>query len=119
MSTIESNYKPIAGCARIGESIHQSIFADHYEALARSVDSEIGTRPKQMPSPFTKPMEHYANATNIRPKIDGLPLTWLEVRRESRWGVYFSVIALYGDRHWVTRDQSGAMFLRVYEEPFG
>lgn len=119
MSTLQSEHLKIAGCAHIGESIHNSIFGEFYEELARSENAELGTRPKEMPSPFVKPIERHANANNIRPKIEGLPLTWLKVNRESRWGVYFSVIALYGDRHWVTRDQSGAMFLRVFEEPFG
>lgn len=108
----------IAGCSLIAESIRNSIFGDFYDSLIRSENAEIGVQPKRMPSPFIKPVETLCNASNVRPIIEGLPLTWLRVDRLDRWGVYYSVIALYGKHHWVVRDRSGAIFLRIFNESF-
>lgn len=113
------NLPKIAGCSSIAASIKKSsVFSAFYDQLVASKNPEIGVKPVKMPSPFLTPAAKYCNASAIKPIIEDLPLTWLRVDCLGRWGVYFSVIALYGDRHWLVRDRSGLLVLRVFDETF-
>lgn len=110
----------IAGCASIAASIKSTLFSPFYEKLLSDENawhSEIGTKPN-MPNPSVKPIDTKCNFVNIFPVIEGMPLTWMRVERLDKYGVYYSAIALYGDRHWVTKDRAGALFLHVYDKPF-
>jgi len=112
----------IAGCAHIAQSIQKSkLFASHYIDLLGDESArcaEVGIKPNKMPNLTIKTVGSVGNYENIEPIIRGLDLTWLQINSLSPYGVYHSAIALYGDRHWVTRDQSGALFLHIFNVSF-
>lgn len=105
----------VAGCEHIAESIAKGFFSPFFEELQSKGGPEAGTPPR-MPTPDIKPAWHTYHA--IAEALEGLPATWCRVESQSQYGVYYTAIALFGTSHWLTRDRSGAVCLRVYKEDF-
>lgn len=128
MKTTKTTVKTIAGCDFIAERIEKSgLLGKYYELLAvdgetdergyRRVKATFGDQPI-MPISSVSPVEVVVNGSNIKKHIEELPLTWIKVDRVDRWGVYHTVIALFGDKHWVAQDRAGAQVLRIFNEKF-
>jgi len=116
-----NNEETICGCKYIAESIKNSeLFGKFYVDLltndTNSYSVELGEKPSKMPIPSVSPISIYHN--DVRNYIDGLPLTYMELTKLSRYGVYHSMIALFGDRHWLVKDRAGSITLRVFENAF-
>lgn len=121
----------IAGCDIIAKYIKNNrLFGDYYENLVSDGENDpvtglrikvsiFGEQPMVMPNPSVKPRQCVVNGSNILEHIKGLPLTWIKVERIDRWCCYHNVMALFGDKHWVTQDRSGAQFLYIFDEKFG
>ncbi|MBE0422289.1 hypothetical protein EI165_19810 [Pseudoalteromonas nigrifaciens] len=108
----------IARCPHITEYFKKSkVFGSHAHKFTEANNNEIG-EPVPMPSPFVKPIKTLVNASEVLPELKGLELTWLRVDSLSRYGIYHSIIARFGNKHWVTKDSSGMITLRIYETPF-
>jgi hypothetical protein len=108
----------VAGCKYITRSVTNSkLFGQFVDKFAESKNDEIG-EPVAMPSPFVQPIKVIHSPDNVLPEVAALELKWARVDRLDRYGVYYSIIALFGNKHWVTQDRSGAVCLRVYETSF-
>ena len=120
-NTIELENKKIAGCKVIAEYLYNHyLFHKFFEQLVASNDgskSVIGVRPSSMPGRHAKPEIVMVNMEPIADALKEIPLTYLEVERLDRYGVYHKITALYGDRHWVLQDRAGAIFLLIYPDP--
>jgi hypothetical protein len=110
--------KSIAGCSYITESVQKSkVFGSHFLEFSDSKNDEVGNT-VPMPNPSIKPVKIIRDSSDILLELDGIGLEWAKLTCLSAYGVYYSIIALFGDKHWVTQDRSGTTCLRVYEVPF-
>lgn len=112
----------IAGCRHIANSIRCCpVFGRFYDQLRLGPDSTdwkatLGSKPQRMPNPSITPLFTVANTAPVLEQVAGLPITWLEVERLDKWGTYHRIHALFGQRHWVAQDRSGAILLFVFPE---
>ena len=110
----------IAGFQSITDSVKAGFLGNFFEQILLEgthtpSSSCFGTKPSRFPSPNITPVHVACNAAAVLEAIEGLPLTWVEINSLSGWGIYHKYIALFGERHWVTRDQSGALFVREFD----
>ncbi len=120
MQSQQSQNTLIAGFQSITDSVKEGILGNFFEQILLEgthtpSSSCFGTKPSRFPSPFVTPIRVDCNGVEVLKAIEGLPLTWVEINSLSKWGVYYEYIALFGERHWVTRDQSGALFVREFD----
>lgn len=116
------NAELITGCQYITESIRECTilgsFFDQLLGVSTGSTAVLGRQPDRMPYPAVKPVGVYHDASIIISLIENQPLTWMKVDRADRWGVYYTVIALFGDKCWLTVERNGAFCLRVFEKSF-
>ena len=110
----------IAGFQSITDSVKAGILGNFFEQILLEgthtpSSSCFGTKPSRFPCPNITPVHVACNAAAVLEAIEGLPLTWVEINSLSGWGIYYKYMALFGERHWVTRDQSGALFVREFD----
>lgn len=106
-------------CPIIDESMSKcSVFSKYKKEfkLAGST-AEFGTKPT-MPKPSIQPASFVYGREAIADVVKDLPLTWACAESGSRYGVYYTVIALFGTKHWVTILRNGESTLRIYDEEF-
>lgn len=120
MQSQQSQNTLIAGCQYITDSVKKGILGNFFEqifleGIHTPNSSCFGTKPSRFPCPNITPVHVACNAAAVLEAIEGLPLTWVEINSLSKWGVYYEYIALFGERHWVTRDQSGALCVREFD----
>jgi hypothetical protein len=110
--------KLIAGCKYITKSVQNSkVFGSHFLKFSESKNDEVGEQ-VAMPNPSINPIKVIHNTDNVLLELAELELKWAKLDRLDRYGVYHSIIALFGDKHWVTKDRAGGICLRIYESPF-
>ena len=110
----------IAGFQSITDSVKAGILGNFFEqifleGIHTRNSSCFGTKPSRFPCPNITPVHVACNAAAVLEAIEGLPLTWVEINSLSGWGIYHKYMALFGERHWVTRDRSGALFVREFD----
>lgn len=120
MQSQQSQNTLIAGCQYITDSVKKGLLGKFFEqifleGIHTRNSSCFGTKPSRFPNPSIEPISTVANGGPVSKAITGLPLTWVEIKSLSQWGVYYSYIALFGERHWVTRDRSGTLFVREFD----
>ena len=120
MQSQQSQNTLIAGCEYITDSFKKGLLGNFFEQILlegthTSSTSSFGTKPSRFPNPNIEPIRTVANGGPVSKAITGLPLTWVDIKSLSQWGVYYSYIALFGERHWVTRDRSGTLFVREFD----
>ena len=120
MQSQQSQNTLIADCEYITDSFKKGLLGNFFEQILlegthTSSTSSLGTKPSRFPNPSIEPIRTVANGGPVSKAITGLPLTWVEIKSQSQWGVYYSYIALFGERHWVTRDRSGTLFVREFD----
>lgn len=120
MQSQQSQNTLIAGCQYITDSVKKGILGNFFEqifleGIHTPNSSCFGTKPSRFPCPNITPVHVACNAAAVLEAIEGLPLTWVEINSLSKWGVYYKYIALFGERHWVTTDRSGALFVREFD----
>ena len=120
MQSQQSQNTLIAGCEYITDSFKKGLLGNFFEQILlegthTSSTSSFGTKPSRFPNPNIEPIRTVANGGPVSKAITGLPLTWVDIKSLSQWGVYYKYIALFGERHWVTRDRSGTLFVREFD----
>ena len=120
MQSQQSQNTLIAGCQYKTDSVKKGLLGKFFEqifleGIHTRNSSCFGTKPSRFPCPNITPVHVACNAAAVLEAIEGLPLTWVEINSLSEWGVYYSYIALFGERHWVTRDRSGTLFVREFD----
>ena len=110
----------IAGFQSITDSVKAGILGNFFEQILLEgthtpSSSCFGTKPSRFPCPNITPVHVACNAAAVLEAIEGLPLTWVEINSLSGWGIYYKYMALFGERHWVTRDRSGTLFVREFD----
>lgn len=104
-------------CKSINESVKNNpLIGKFYNALMSS--DVIGVKPSKMPTPNTNPVSVLFDHAAILALIEVADLTFLEIEKRSRYGVYYTVLALFNGNMWLSRDQSGLYCLRVYNVNF-
>ncbi len=103
MQSQQSQNTLIAGCQYITDSVKKGILGSFFEQILLEGihtrnSSCFGTKPSRFPCPNITPVHVACNAAAVR-----------------KWGVYYKYIALFGERHWVTTDRSGALFVREFD----
>lgn len=114
-----SNQPVIAGCRHIAEYLlADRIISGVIDELigTTSFKVEVGVKPV-MPTPSINPVKTIYG-DEIESSLQGLSCTWIQVERLDRYGIYHCYIALFGDRHWVTRERNGQRNLRIFNQPF-
>ena len=109
MQSQQSQNTLIAGCQYITDSVKKGILGSFFEQILLEGihtrnSSCFGTKPSRFPCPNITPVHVACNAAAVLEAIEGLPLTWVEINSLSGWGIYHKYIALFGERHWVTRE---------------
>ncbi len=120
MQSQQSQNTLIAGCQYITDSVKKGLLGKFFEqifleGIHTRNSSCFGTKPSRFPCPNITPVHVACNAAAVLEAIEGLPLTWVEINSLSGWGIYHKYMALFGERHWVTRDRSGALFVREFD----
>ena len=118
MQSQQSQNTLIAGFQSITDSVKAGILGNFFEQILLEgthtpSSSCFGTKPSRFPNPSIEPIRTVANGGPVSKAITELPLTWVEIKSLSKWGVYYNYMALFGERHWVTQDRSG--FICLYQ----
>ena len=120
--------KLIHNCKTITEALYRMNFLAPYLNEVDAATGEYGIQPFLKPGPSMKPVEdtltkRFADDNCMRqPPLDCIvnrKLTWMKVEKLSQHGVYFSVLALWGDDLWMVIGRSDwcPRFLR-YDQKF-
>jgi hypothetical protein len=108
----------LLGCSSIhGRVEHNPLLKPYLEELVKG-GGVYGQRPKKMPNPSLKTIESFSDPSPVRERVGEAKATYIEVRSLSRYGVYFSALALFDNNMWYTVERNGAEHLRVFKEGF-
>lgn len=106
----------VESCRYISSEVKKSPFYGKYHNQLL-LSNTIG-KPTKQPTPFIKPLEVVYDKDKIMSLIENCSLTWLELQSTSRYGVYHTVVALFGDKYWLFRDSIGCVWLAIYGQSF-
>ena len=115
MST-EERVKKLLGCSSIHERVAGNSILNPY------LDDLVENRGVYGIDPVgayitLKTIDDVSNRGPIKERLGDTKATYIKVSNlGGPWGVYSSVIALFGDNMWYTQDRSGAEHLRIYKE---
>ena len=108
----------LANCNYIDSEFKRSVFSSSYSDLIKSENLIIGEKPAKMPTPSVKPIDTCYCLDEIKQAIAEFGITYLELERKSRYGVYFTVLCFCGDRRIIVRDSVGTVYMHEYSQSF-